>query len=123
MHVVRSCSITKKKSVRSVVPNARGDKDISRQLLKLSAWKVEDRGFEHRSGIQVSKKQKVSSPLTRKDSTLRGNVLDLRPPGLESRIMCLEGTVISFLSPSSGGRAFFKDRTENLLLPRGSLCQ
>ena len=33
----------------------------------------------------------------------RGSVLDLRPPGREFRIMCLEGSVISFISPSSGG--------------------
>ena len=30
-------------------------------------------------------------------------MLDLRPPGLEFRIMCLEDSVISFISPSSGG--------------------
>ena len=33
----------------------------------------------------------------------RGSVLDLRPPGPEFRILCLEGSVISFISPSSGG--------------------
>ena len=33
----------------------------------------------------------------------RGSVLGLRPPGLEFRILCLEDTVISFISPSSGG--------------------
>ena len=38
--------------------------------LKLSAWKVGDRGFEPHSGLRVSKKQNVSSPLTRKDSIL-----------------------------------------------------
>ena len=32
----------------------------------------------------------------------RGSVLGLRPRGLEFRIMCLEGSVISFISPSSG---------------------
>ena len=37
------------------------------QWLKLPAWKVEDRGFEPRSGIQVSNKQNVSYPLTRKN--------------------------------------------------------
>ena len=36
------------------------------QWLKLPAWKVRDRGFEPHSGFQISKKQKVSSPLTRK---------------------------------------------------------
>ena len=29
----------------------------------------------------------------------RGNVFDLKPPGLEFRILCLEGSVISFISP------------------------
>ena len=29
--------------------------------------------------------------------------LGLRPPGLEFRILCLEDSVISFISPSSGG--------------------
>ena len=31
------------------------------------------------------------------------SVLGLRPPGLEFRILCLEGSVILFISPSSGG--------------------
>ena len=42
------------------------------QWLKLPAWKVGDRGFEPRSGIQVSKKQSVSTPFIRKDSILWG---------------------------------------------------
>ena len=33
----------------------------------------------------------------------RGSVLGLRPPGLEFRILCLEDSVISVISPSSGG--------------------
>ena len=33
----------------------------------------------------------------------RGSVLDLRPPGLQFRILCLEDGVISIISPSSGG--------------------
>ena len=41
-------------------------------VVKLPAWKIGDRGFEPRSGIQVSKKQNVSSLLTRKDSILWG---------------------------------------------------
>ena len=55
------------------------------QWLKMPAWKVGDCGFQPHSGLQVSKIQYVSSPLTRKDSILwpRGNVLVLRPPGLE----------------------------------------
>ena len=31
----------------------------------------------------------------------KGSVLGLKPPGLEFRIMCLEGSVILFISPSS----------------------
>ena len=33
----------------------------------------------------------------------RDSVLDLRPPGLEFRILCLEDSVISIISPFSGG--------------------
>ena len=33
----------------------------------------------------------------------RGSVLGLRPPGPEFRILCLEDSVISIISPSSGG--------------------
>ena len=33
----------------------------------------------------------------------RGDVLDLRPPGFEFRVLCLEDSVISFISSSSGG--------------------
>ena len=45
------------------------------QWLKLPAYCLEsrgDRGFEPHSGLQVSKKQYISSPLTRKDSILWG---------------------------------------------------
>ena len=38
----------------------------------LPAWKVGDRRFEARSGTQVLKKQKFSSPLNRKDSIMWG---------------------------------------------------
>ena len=31
----------------------------------------------------------------------KGSVLALRPPGLEFRILCLEGSIISFIAPSS----------------------
>ena len=74
------------------------------QWLKLPAWKVGVRGFEPHSGLQVSKKQNV---LPRSLVTFqycggppRGSVLGLRPPGLEFRILCMEGSVISFFSPS-----------------------
>ena len=76
--------------------------------LKLPAWKVGDRGFEHHSVLQVSKKQTVFPRSLVKIQYCgeplwpRGSVLGLRPPGLEFRILCLEGSVISFISPSSG---------------------
>ena len=45
--------------------------------LKLPAWKVGDRGFEPHSGLRVSKKQNISSPLTRDDSILwRASVIE-----------------------------------------------
>ena len=34
-----------------------------------------------------------------------GSVPGLRPPGFKFRILCLEGSVISLISPSSGGSA------------------
>ena len=36
----------------------------------MHTWKVGDRGFKHHFGLQVSKKQNVSSSLTSKDSIL-----------------------------------------------------
>ena len=41
-------------------------------VLNLPAWKAGNRGVEHDSGIQVSKKQTISSRLTRKDLILLG---------------------------------------------------
>ena len=63
--------------------------------------KSEIAGFEPYSGFQVSKKQNIPSPLYRNDSILwgtsvtRGSVPDLRPPGFELRILCLDCGVIS----------------------------
>ena len=64
--------------------------------LKLPAWKVGDRGFEPLSGLQVSKKQTVSSPLTREDLKYcaelwwpKGSVFGRRPTGLEFPILCM----------------------------------
>ena len=42
------------------------------QWLKMPAWKVGDRKFEAHTGLQVSKKQNVSSPITRDVSILWG---------------------------------------------------
>ena len=58
---------------------------------------------------QFERNKNVSSPSTCKTQCcgeppwLRGSVLGLRPPGLEFRILRLEDSVISFISPSSGG--------------------
>ena len=54
------------------------------QWLQLPAWKAGNRGFEPHSGIQVSEKQNISTPLT---------------PGLEFWTVSFH----SFISPSSGG--------------------
>ena len=42
------------------------------QWLKLPVLKVGDRGYESHFGLQVSNEQIFSSPLTRKNSKLRG---------------------------------------------------
>ena len=70
------------------------------QWLKLPAWKVGDRVFEPHSDLQVSKKHNVSS---RSVNIVVSPCDQEVAPGLEFRILCLEGSVISFISPSSGG--------------------
>ena len=73
------------------------------QWLQLPAWKVGDRGFEPRSVMQVSKKQRflpqslVKIQYCGESPWPRGTVLDLRLPGLEFRILCL-GAVSVHLS-------------------------
>ena len=68
------------------------------QWLKLPAWKVGDRGFESNSDLHVSKKQNVSSLLTRKDSKLWGAFVTerwcVRPQNARARIS----------NPVSGGQ-------------------
>ena len=77
------------------------------QWLKLSLHgKLEIAGFVPRSDIHVSNKQNIPRSLV-KDQYCgeppwpRGSVIDLGPPGLEFRILCLKGSVILFISPSS----------------------
>ena len=71
--------------------------------------KSEIAGSNPTLAFQVSKKQSVSSLLLVKIQYCgeplwsKGSVLGHRPPGLEFRILCLEGCVISFSSPSPGG--------------------
>ena len=57
------------RTICALLPNTTRGRPLV-QWLKLHAWKIGDCGFETRSGIQVSKKQNVSSPLTRKDLIL-----------------------------------------------------
>ena len=75
--------------------------------LRRPAWKVGDRGFKSYSGLQISKKQNIIwkhfLQYCGEPPWPRCSVLGLEPPWLEFRIMCLEGSVISFISPSSGG--------------------
>ena len=65
-------------------------------------------GFSSRSR-RFERNKKCSSPSTPKTQYCgeplwpRGSVLGLRPPGFEFRILCLEGSVISLISPSSRG--------------------
>ena len=60
-------------------------------------------------GLGGLKEKKVSPPSTCESQYCgeppcpRGSVLGLRPPGLEFRILCLEDSVISIISPSPGG--------------------
>ena len=51
----------------------------------------------------VSSPSKCESQYCGEPPWPRGSVLGLRPPGLEFRILCLEDSVISIISPSSGG--------------------
>ena len=64
--------------------------------------------FQTRLWHSSFKKQNVSSLLTREYSILWGAgprdiELGTRPPGLECRILSLDGSVISFIPPSSRG--------------------
>ena len=58
---------------------------------------------------RFERNENVSSPSTCENQYCgeppwpRGNVLGLRPPGLKFRILCLEDSVISIISPASGG--------------------
>ena len=102
------------------------------QWLKLPAWKVRERWFEPHSGIQVLKnKMFFSSSLVKDSISVKSDdrssdrISDNKPTPLpfycgqppwprdsvlgqgssepEFRILCLKGSVISFILPSSGG--------------------
>ena len=66
--------------------------------LKLSAWKGGDRGFEPHSDLEVSKKQNVSSPPTRKDSIMWGTSVTER-----YRARPQNGARARMSNPVSGG--------------------
>ena len=59
-------------------------------MVKAACLEVRDRGFEAHIGLEVSKKQTVSSSLTRKDSILRGTFVTekwrARPQTTRARI-------------------------------------
>ena len=54
------------------IPYDEGSAGALVQWLKPPAGKVEYHGFEHYCGLQISKKQNVSFPLTRNGSILSG---------------------------------------------------
>ena len=79
-----------------------------RVVVSTAAFHVRVRGsVPGLGGLKETKN--VSSPSTCESQYCgeppwpRGSVLGLRPPGLEFRILCLEESVISIISPSSGG--------------------
>ena len=83
-------------------------------LITLGEWPggsprvVVSSGFGYRSR-RLERSKTVSSSHTRKTQYCgepqwpRGSVLGLRPAGLEFRILCLEGSVIIFISQFLGG--------------------
>ena len=77
-----------------------------RVVVSTAAFHARVRGSVH--GLGGLKETKMFLPHPRVKLGIVGSlrdreVLGLRPPGLEFRILCLEDSVISFISPSSGG--------------------
>ena len=79
-----------------------------RVVVTTTAFHTRVRGLVPGSG-GLKETKNVSSPSTCESQYCgeppwpRGGVLGLRPPGFEFRILCLEDSVISIISPSSGG--------------------
>ena len=78
------------------------------QWLKLPVWKSEIAGSNPTLALKFQR-NKLFLPRSHVKILYcgeplwpRSGVLGLRPPGLEFRILCLEGSVTSFISPSSG---------------------
>ena len=74
-------------------------------VVKAACLEIRGLRVRTRSGIQALKKPRpfLKIEYCGEPPWPRGGVLGLRPPGPEFRILCLEGSVISFISPSSGG--------------------
>ena len=74
------------------------------QWMNLPAWKVGDRGFKIRPGIQVPKKKcsNLSPPHSKRFNIIIVGSLCEREVAC-SKPVSQEGSVISFISPSPGG--------------------
>ena len=76
--------------------------------LKLHAWNVGDRGSNPAPAFKFQRSRMflpssfVKIQYCGEPPWPRGSKLGVRPPGLKFRSLCLEGSVISFISPSSG---------------------
>ena len=116
----RTCMVSAKMSVRSnhlskaynVIPRYVTKKKKKsggpRVVVSTAAFHARIRGsVPGLGGLKETKN--VSSPFTWESQYCgeppwtRGSVLDLRPPGLIFQILCLEDSVISIISTSSGG--------------------
>ena len=72
------------------------------QWLNVLAWKVGDRGFEPHCGLQVSNKQMfLPRSFVKRFNTVKS--LHDREVACSASDLCLEGSVVSFILPSSGG--------------------
>ena len=71
------------------------------QWLKLSPWKIRNRGFLSRSGIQVQGNKMFLLAHSRFNF-----VGSLRQSGPEFEVLCLEGSVISPSSEGSPGSVY-----------------
>ena len=77
------------------------------QWLKLPAWKVADSNpilaFKFQRNKMFLPRSLVKIKYCGEPLWPRGSVLSLRPQGIKVRFMCLEGSVISSISPSAVG--------------------
>ena len=79
------------------------------QWLKLPAWKNGIAGSSPTLAVRFQRNKMflprwlVKIQYCGEPPWPRGSLLGLRPPGLKFRILCLESSVFSFISPSSAG--------------------